>query len=92
VKEKTQSEIKHAMEKEIESKFKDDPIDKSIALRKKEPGETVLNVVRGLKLAEDKPFKLSIKGGQPKINVTVKTDPSLGQQVGGKKEPTTPTQ
>lgn len=81
-KEKTQAEVKNAVDKEIASKFKDDPIEKSINLRKSQPGEQVTAVVKntGAKVAEEKPFKLSIKGGQPKLKEGgPKSDPSLGQ-------------
>jgi hypothetical protein len=47
-------------------------------LRKKEPGETVTAVVRGAKVAEEKPFKLSLKGAQQKFSNAPKTDPKLG--------------
>ena len=57
------------VEKNIASRFKDDPIDKSIKLRKSQPGESITNTYKGpgAKPPEDKPFKLQLKGGQPKI-------------------------
>jgi hypothetical protein len=32
----------------------------------------------GGKTAEEKPFKLALKGGQPKLSTVPKSDPSLG--------------
>lgn len=68
------------VDKDIASRFKDDPIDKSIQLRKSQPGEHVAAVVKntGAKVAEDKPFKLSLKGALPKLKDAPKSDPKLG--------------
>lgn len=54
-------------------------------MRKSQPGESITNTYKGpgAKPEELKLFKLSLKGGQPKINDAPKVDPTLGERTDG---------
>lgn len=56
-------------------------------MRKKQPGESITNTVKKIGLSkEEKPFKLSLKGAQPKISDAPKSIQRLGTRIGNENE------
>ena len=70
------------------SPFKgEDPINKSLTLRKSEPGEQVTAVVPIKDRIVNEPvFKLILKGDLPKLREIPLVNPALGQRKDGKVE------